>query len=235
MRKSFFIVFVCLFSYSLVLAQEEDQARLVNNPDQLLSVSNGVRNSYGSLRSIPPVTRVEGSPYLFDDWLHTARVYAKNGQLYMVENVNLDMQNQAFVTKVAKDSLFTFQFNEINFFEINGKKFESIFTKDGRRIYEIVSDNGEERLLKAYSVKLVPSSPDPMKNRPFDKYVQRENYYFEKDGKVSMLSLRKGKVLRTFDLEKNNQKTLEKFVEKNDLSYSDEKDVIKMIDFISTL
>jgi len=233
MNKSLFIVFASLFYSAIALGQDQD--RIVNNPDQLLSVSNGVRNSYGSLQSIPPVVRVEGSPYLFDDWIHTARVYTKSGQLYMVENINLDMKNQAFVTKVAVDSLFTFQFNEINYFEIYGKKYESIFTKDGRRIYEVISDNGDERLLKAYSVKLVPSSPDPMKNRPFDKYVQRENYYFEKDGEVTMLPLRKGKVLRTFDLEKTNQKTLEKFVEKNELSYSDEKDVIKMMEFISTL
>ncbi len=218
-----------------VMSFAQDQERLVNNPDQLLSVSNGVRNSYGSIQSIPPVARVEGSPYLFDDWIHSARVYATNGQLYMLDNINLNLNTQAFVTKIGQDSLFTFQFNQIDYFEVLGRKYESKFTKTGRQIYEILADNGSERLLKAYSVKLVPSSPDPMKNRPTDKYIRRENFYYERDDKITLMPLRKSKVLKSFNLEKAKEKELVEYVKRNDLSYGDEKDVIKMMDYANSL
>jgi len=233
MLKPFISLAVCILTIATTYSQ--DQERLVNNPDQLLSVSNGVRNSYGSIQSIPPVARVEGTPYLFDDWIHSARVYATNGQLYMLDNINLNLNTQAFVTKIGQDSLFTFQFNQIDYFEVLGRKYESKFTKTGRQIYEVIADYGDDRLLRAYTVKLVPSSPDPMKNRPVDKYIRRENFYYEHDDKITLMPLRKGRVLKSFDLEKPQEKELVKYVKQNDLSYGDEKDIIKMMDYVNSL
>ena len=74
-----------------------------------------------------------------------------------------------------------------------------------------------------------------MKNRPVDKYIRRENFYYEHDDKITLMPLRKGRVLKSFDLEKPKEKELVKYVKQNDLSYGDEKDIIKMMDYVNSL
>ncbi|RLD26920.1 MAG: hypothetical protein DRI75_10725 [Bacteroidetes bacterium] len=175
---------------------------------------------------------LDGSVYLFDNWENKGVIVVGNKR-YAVPNINFHINQDLFLTKMENDSTFVYDFKGIDKIIVNSRAFKSIYnTAEGKnKIYEIVYGSKDLILLKRYSVKLIQASPNPMVNRTKSKIKRSSNYYLMKDGGVIPFKLKKSNILNLINSEQTQR--LEQYVKDYKLSYKKEKDVNKILDYIS--
>ena len=171
----------------------------------------------------------EGSYYLFDNWENNCTVVMSDQQKLRIKNINLNLERHTFEAKIKGDSLFTFNFNNIDRFVINGRTFKNFYWNDDNQVYEVIYESEEFQLLKGYRVLFVPASHDPMVKRPFDKYTRKETYFLRRENEIAPFKLKKSKVLKLF--EKNEVDQIEAYASQQDLSFNDEEDVQKLFQY----
>ena len=175
-----------------------------------------------------------GSAYLFEEWNNDGEIQTLTGERFLVRNINLNISRNAFEAKVNdNDSIFSFNFNNIKQIIINGKYYKNYFYNEDNRVYELVYSGKTFSILKGFTVKLVTGSGNPMVNRSNDKYVKKESYFIRSTDKKTIESFKMNK--RSLNkLFENNLKDVSRilaFIGSGNLSYKDEKDVIRMLEF----
>jgi len=180
-----------------------------------------------------PKIAVEGSEYLFDEWDNGARVYTKDKNKFSLKNINLNIKRNSFVSKLGKDSIFTYNMNNIDKVIINRKIYKSIFSGEGKRIYQVVYEDTNFSILKGFSIQTVPSSPNPMVNRKSDRLVRKEILYLKKDNVVKRFKLSKKRVLRLVIA--NNKKEVLRYAKDEKLSFRKERDINRILKYSNTL
>jgi hypothetical protein len=192
---------------------------------------NVLSKSGGSIGTIDATlssnSEVLGSPFLYKDWNNFAIMYLNNGNVFKTKNINFNIEKSNFSFKISKDSIFIFdnidkiEFTEQNFININNKFYESLVTRK------------EGNLLKEYTVKIEPKlhiitstviGPG--------KYKKGSKYFYYENGKLNEIKLRKKDIIEVLNLKKD--KVL-KYVKSQNLSYTNEKDVIEIFKFYDTL
>ena len=181
-----------------------------------------------------PSKVILGSAYLFDEWNNDGEIQTLTGERFLVRNINLNISRNAFEAKVNdNDSIFSFNFNNIKQIIINGKYYKNYFYNEDNRVYELVYIGKTFSILKGFTVKLVTGSGNPMVNRSNDKYVKKESYFIRSTDKKTIESFKMNK--RSLNkLFENNLKDVSRilaFIGSGNLSYKDEKDVIRMLEF----
>ena len=181
-----------------------------------------------------PSKVILGSAYLFDEWNNDGEIQTLTGERFLVRNINLNISRNAFEAKVNdNDSIFSFNFNNIKQIIINGKYYKNYFYNEDNRVYELVYSGKTFSILKGFTVKLVTGSGNPMVNRSNDKYVKKESYFIRSTDKKTIESFKMNK--RSLNkLFENNLKDISRilaFIDSGNLSYKDEKDVIRMLEF----
>jgi hypothetical protein len=181
-----------------------------------------------------PSKVILGSAYLFDEWNNDGEIQTLTGERFLVRNINLNISRNAFEAKVNdNDSIFSFNFNNIKQIIINGKYYKNYFYNEDNRVYELVYSGKTFSILKGFTVKLVTGSGNPMVNRSNDKYVKKESYFIRSTDKKTIESFKMNK--RSLNkLFENNLKDVSRilaFIGSGNLSYKDEKDVIRMLEF----
>ena len=181
-----------------------------------------------------PSKVILGSAYLFDEWNNDGEIQTLTGERFLVRNINLNISRNAFEAKVNdNDSIFSFNFNNIKQIIINGKYYKNYFYNEDNRVYELVYSGKTFSILKGFTVKLVTGSGNPMVNRSNDKYVKKESYFIRSTDKKTIESFKMNK--RSLNkLFENNLKDVSRilaFIASGNLSYKDEKDVIRMLEF----
>ena len=121
-------LFFCVFQ----LNAQDNQGVINNTGSSVLRAGSAVQSSYGSMAYFyNPKVKVEGSVYLFNNWENNARIYTKDNYTYLLRNINLNLEMNSFVSKVAVDSIYTF----------NIPKFDKFYRRE-----EIYSDESLERM-----------------------------------------------------------------------------------------
>ena len=171
---------------------------------------------------------VQGSVYLFENWDNSARIYSDGGGIIDIENINFNVQNAKFSSKIAKDSIFTFY--KIYKVEVNGKHFERVNNK----IYEVLyTFDDKSMFLKEYSVKVEPElhiitstviGPG--------KYVIEDKFYIFKNNKLDKFWLSKKNTLKMLSSQKQ---LILKHSKNNKLSYSKENDIVEIFKYYDSL
>ena len=181
-----------------------------------------------------PSKVILGSAYLFDEWNNDGEIQTLTGERFLVRNINLNISRNAFEAKINdNDSIFSFNFNNIKQIIINGKYYKNYFFNEDNRVYELVYSGNSFSILKGFTVKLVSGSGNPMVNRSNDKYVKKESYFIRSNDKKTIESFKMNK--RSLNkLFENNLKDVSRiltFIDSSNLSYKDENDVIRMLEF----
>lgn len=203
-----------------------------NNKNVSETVSSGLTNmnSHGtSFYFTNPKRRVDGSYYLFNDWRNSARIYVMNSQSFLLKNINLNLMRNTFETKVAADSLFTFNFNNIEKIVINNKTYKNYYYNDDNRVCEVIFESDEYAILKGFKVELVEGSANPMLNRTADKYVRKRNYFIKTKNTVKPFRLKKSRVMKLVAEHKTEE--ILAYAKQNKLSFKKEADVKKILEF----
>ena len=175
-----------------------------------------------------------GSAYLFDEWNNDGEIQTLTGERFLVRNINLNISRNAFEAKINdNDSIFSFNFNNIEQIIINGKNYKNYFYNEDNRVYELVYTGKTFSILKGFAVKLVTGSGNPMVNRSNDKYVKKESYFIRStDTKIiESFKMNKRSLNKLFENSLKDVGRILAFIDSGNLSYKDEKDVIRMLEF----
>ncbi len=181
-----------------------------------------------------PSKVILGSAYLFDEWNNDGEIQTLTGERFLVRNINLNISRNAFEAKINdNDSIFSFNFNNIKQIIINGKYYKNYFNNEDNRVYELVYSGKTFSILKGFTVKLVTGSGNPMVNRSNDKYVKKESYFIRSTDKKTIESFKMNKrsLNKLFENNLKDVSRIQAFIDSGNLSYKDEKDVIRMLEF----
>ena len=225
MRISVFIIFlVSNFIHSQTNMQTDFRS----------AVSGETSNFGTSFFYNQPNKVVLGSAYLFDEWNNDGEIQTLTGERFLVRNINLNISRNAFEAKINNnDSIFSFNFNNINQIIINGKKYKNFFSDGDNRVYQIIYSDNTFSLLKGFSVKLVSSSGNPMVNRSNDKYVKKREYFirYVNPNSIQDFKLNKRSLNKFLQNSSKGFSNVLSYIESNNLSYKNEEDVIRILSF----
>ena len=223
-----YVFLVAIMITSLSYAQNNN---VENNAAGVFGKVNNSVTSYGSPSSvfINPAKKAQGSVHLFKDWNNLAVIHSIDQQKFSLKNINLNIERNTFESKISEDSIFTFNFNNIDKFIVNNRVFKNYYYDGSNRIFEVIYDSGQILLLKGYKIQLVKGSPNPMLNRSTDKNVQKEFYFTMQNNSIKPFRLKKSSIL---DLMSSSQaKAADKYAKDNRLSFKDDVDINKILTF----
>ena len=206
-----------------------------NSQTDFRSALTGETTNFGtSFFYNQPNKVILGSAYLFDEWNNDGEIQTLTGERFLVRNINLNISRNAFEAKINdNDSIFSFNFNNIKQIIINGKNYKNYFYNEDNRVYELVYTGKTFSILKGFTVKLVTGSGNPMVNRSNDKYVKKESYFIRStDTKViESFKMNRRSLNKLFENSFKDVGRILAFIDSGNLSYKDEKDVIRMLEF----
>tara|TARA_Y100000385_G_C12837127_1_gene527144 strand:+ start:57 stop:743 length:687 start_codon:yes stop_codon:yes gene_type:complete len=175
---------------------------------------------------------VDGNFYIFDKWNNDAVVHKLSGDKFLIRNVNFNLKSTSFDAKIINsEDVYSFTFNNIEKIVIKNKTYKNFNNK----IYEIIHDDSQHKLMKGFELKLIKGSTNPMVNRPNDKYVRVEKYYMMIDRNISVVKLKKKSIYKTLGLGKQKISKLDAFIKKNSISLSKEEGWIKCLEFLKNI
>lgn len=225
----------CLLTFGIATAQSSETTTAVtnNSTEAMLSASNGMKSSYGaSAYFVNPARAVDGTVYLFEDWDNLGVIHATTDQKFALKNINLNIERNSFESKVGKDSLFSFNFNNIEKFVVNGRTFKNYYWNDDNRVYEIIYETKDWSIIKGFKIVEVTGSANPMLNRTRDRMVRKMFYYVKDQNGIRPFILKKRKVLKLAsggDAAKSNR--IADYAKNKKLSYKRENDLKEILDF----
>jgi hypothetical protein len=200
---------------------------------QNYSGNYGNIQSFGySVKSANRVPQTDGSFYLFDSWNNIGVIYTEDNQKIKILNINLNIERHTFESKINGDSIFAFNFNNIDKFVINNKEYKNFYWDEDNKVYEVLYNNGGIQILKGFRVLFVPGTVNSMISRPRDKYIRKEFYYLRKDNKISTFKLKKSNVLKLAREKGVKAMNVELYAKNNNLSFKKEKNLKKILDYI---
>lgn len=169
-------------------------------------------------------TDISGSVYLFDNWIGNYNIFDKSNNKFLVTNLNYNLSTNTLESKVSNDSVFQFDLSNIKKVAFGNKKYEVV---DGKLV-ESLFNSEKLNIYKEFSVKIVEASLNPMtqENITDRKYVKKSKFLVNKNGLVQDFKVNKKNVLSLFG---KNQEVVKKYVKDNNLSYSDENDLFKIL------
>jgi len=231
MRRILSILCLLTFSFSSAQFAETTTSVANNSSDAMLTAANGMKSSYGSSAYfVNPARAVDGTVYLFEGWNNAGVIYAADNK-YALNNINLNIERNSFESKVGQDSLFSFNFNNIEKFVINGRTFKNYYWDDDNRVYEIIYEGESWSIIKGFKIVEVTGSANPMLNRSRDRMVRKSFYYLKNDKGIHPFKLKKNKILNLVGEKENEVDKIESFAKQNNLSFKDENDVRKILEF----
>jgi len=229
-------LFITLFTFLgiLSLKSQENESVVNNTSTSLLRASSNVQSAYGaSTYFVNPKRAVDGTEYLFDSWENNAVVFTVDNYKFKLKNINLNIKSNSFLSKINKDSIFTFNMNDIEKIIINNRVYKNIYSEKGKNICEVIFESDNFSVLKSFHIQKVDGSPNPMINRKNDKIIRKKRFYVLKNKTLENFRFSKRKVLALVSPE--NLSTVKEYVKQNNLSYRNEIDVKQILNFNTSL
>ena len=205
------LMVLCVGIMSAQTNNDKGGSGFANNIEK---AANG-NNAFGAgTVFVNPTKKAEGSVHLFKTWKNLGVIHSIDGQKFSIKNINLNLERNAFESKIGQDSLFTFNFNNIKMFVVNGKQFKNYYHKGESKVFQSLYKQETYEILKGFNLQLVKGSVNPMLNRSTDKYVQKSSYYIRENDLIRPLRLKKKSVLRLVDNDSQKAKELIEYLKK---------------------
>lgn len=165
--------------------------------------------------------------YAFDSWDNNGIIYINNKQ-YALGNLNFNVTTNKFNSRIKRDQLFLYKSADIEAVSINNH----LFKKIGDYFYEVLIEENGEQLLKKYEVKYKAGSVSRLNGSVGKPSVSLEfKYLIKTEESITLIELNKKSIIDLIPNEQNLN-NFENYVEKEKLSYRNEDDTIKMVEFI---
>lgn len=178
---------------------------------------------------------IDESQYLFSRWDENCQIFFHENKVFLIKNLNYNIDSKKLESKIGKDSIFQFNENRIDFVKLNDKKYKFYNYNDSNQLYQELYVSKNIVFLKGYKLIFKEAFINPMTNAVISeaKSVIIEKYFCKVSDKEFMqFDLKKKVVLKLIE-DKASQ--IEKFVSDSKLNYSSEKDLIKIFNYYDTL
>lgn len=234
MKIKFIAVFFLLFS---IISRAQSINNNNNNNMSYYAYRDNIDNflykGAGIWISKKNNNKVQGNPYLYEKWNNTLIVYAKDGNKYKMNNSNYNALNDSFAISISSDSIYSFSKKDIDYVKLNNTYFKNISDDNINRFYAVLFDGENTGLVKSITSEIQRGSVNPMTNAKVkkDKYVLKESYYIFKDASLHPIKLNK-KILKVLS---DNDTDLKSFMKDKKLSYKNEGDIIKLIEYYDSI
>jgi hypothetical protein len=169
-------------------------------------------------------TEISGNRFLFETFKHSGILIPNNdNNRYLIkDNINIDLANKHFVSKISKDTIFIF--SNLSKVIINN----ATYLKKGNKILIEKFKNKEVALyqdISKYKTKPVkdPVSHEIITNSKWDQVHKK--FYLLKKSKLIKIKLNKKSILKQFT---NKQALVKIYVKKNKLNYKNIDDIVKI-------
>lgn len=230
MKSSVVVLLMIVFSSIFSYGQNEKGA--TNSPDFVTTFTGNIaQNSAGMW--VPAHTKdktIEGTPYLFKNWTGLYTVVNKKGNKFKVVNLNYNVESKNMETYYAADSVFQYHLPEIDYVLANNKRYRIVEDELFLELYNA----GSIKILKQFSININEGVSNPLSQADLTqrRYVIKEEYKLHKDNSLSKFKLNKSNILKLFT---DKSDAIVKYVKENKLSYSEEADVVRILNYISTI
>lgn len=182
-----------------------------------------------------PPKPIDGKVHVFDTWRNNAIIQTTSGMtLRLRDNINLNAKRNVFESKIGTDSVFTFDFTNIEKMVVNNKTYQNVFSpvEGGYRLFEVVAETEDFSIYKDYRIDIKQGNPNPMLAQTNDKYIMKDSYYVKKGKSFKKFKLKKSSFLK---LAGGKSDLLEEYASKNRLNFRDEADLEKIASYYGTL
>lgn len=180
---------------------------------------------------------IEGTVMMFDRREnHKGRLYSDK-KVYIVKDVNYNIERGHFQSKLENDSTFIYNLETVKRVVIKDRDFSVMYNPavGKRQIYEVIQAGKKVSLVKGHYIKLLKASPNPMVNRKTTKIQQKWKYYIiDSSDKIVEFSGKKKALLNSVKSE-DKRKQLKDYISKNRLKVSRVDDLKKIFEYYNTL
>lgn len=224
--KNLFFVFV-LLSVTISSSQQEDSSRITND------YSGFAVNSTGAWLKNKVDNTIKGSVYLYEEWDAKGTVKTRKGDLIKINDLNYDTENDNFVVKFSKDSLYVFDNKDIDEVVMNNRKFKEYTLDNEDRLLEVLAFNDDLEIVKKHYNIIKKGLTDPLtQKKDKDTYIKKYTVYLKKGDSFEEIRISKKSFSKLFG---KNAKKVREYISKNDMSLKDDKNLQKILNFNNTL
>jgi hypothetical protein len=230
MKKNI-VLCMMLFSALFVFSQNdvlENKANLQNLKETNLHIS-GVWIPGKPLENI-----VNGSVYLFPNWIGQYTVIDKNGVSNKLYNLNYNIKNNALESAISKDSVFQYDIDKIDYVLNANNKFKFFDDETMKGLFLEVVSSDKIKVYKGYKIFIEEGSFNPLTQEKMqnDSYKQSFSFYFFTNGKYEKVKLNKSTVLNYL---KDKKDFVKDYVTKYDMSFTNDNDIKSIFNYYLTL
>lgn len=190
------------------------------------SIENNRLISHQEIEFMGKLEDKNGDVYLFPKWSNNAKIFIGD-KVFLMSNINFNITNNSVYSRVTRDKYFKYRSISMDAISINNQLFKRV----GNSFFEVLYENDKSLFLKKYEIEIQRVeanrfggvSPGTAKTKIVYKY------FIESKDELISIALKKKSILGSFDIEKD---IVETFVKTENLSYKNESDVVKIIEFI---
>ena len=173
---------------------------------------------------------VEGTPYWDDNFVKSEAKSIQNGKWYSYEKARFDCYKNELEYEQSANRFMYLGHEQISEFRLNGVVFRCGFPAinewSNRHFYQVLYD-GEVKLLKHIHNRVVTEAIFGNVTK-LSKFEREEQYYVFKQGEMKRLKRKKGSVLEALA---EKQDALLQYAKSNNLDFSSEEDLKKIVGF----
>ena len=74
-----------------------------------------------------PQKKIKGTYHLFKNWNNHGIIKTTNNKVYKIENINFNIRNNRYESKIGNDSIFILDLENIDYVTINYRKLKSFY------------------------------------------------------------------------------------------------------------
>ena len=213
-------IFLFLISFSFFA---QDKEKFDFNNSTTVSDIHGDMNKNGSWIVSRPTDKVtEGSVFLFSTWNNSYVIESVQGNSFSINNLNYNIETTEIESKFSKDSIFQFNKADISFIHVNNRKYKIL----NNELYEVLFLGNKCSLFKNFKISTRKGVFNPLTQvTSADVYMRKSEYFYMNNGGLMEFKLKKKDILNIMSDIQNDVNT---FVSKNNLSYSEEEDIVKI-------
>lgn len=194
------------------------QSITINRVESTLITNQGV-NFIGSLK------QPNNDFYVFENFNNSGIIFL-NGESFAINNINFNVTTNNFESRLNRNDYFVYNNASIDFIVINSRNFKKI----GNIFYEVLVEHNDSFLLKKHIISFLKGVDNRLVGTVEDSKPIIDFKYLVKDKDTFVpIELNKRGI---FDFFKDKEDILERFLKSTDLSYRNEEDLAKIVEYM---
>jgi hypothetical protein len=177
---------------------------------------------------------IKGEIHLFPNWNGQFTITTKKGESRQLFNLNYNLKTKSLESFISKDSVFQYDINQFDYVITSNKKYKVLNDSLLNGLVQEIFDGQKVKIFKEIRIEVEQGVLNPMTQTMIseDKFVQVFTYYLFLNNKYKKIKLSKSDILKQLIDKKD---ALKEFASKNDLSFSKEDDVNKILKHYDSL